>query len=49
MEQNYTRILEKVLLDPIFKILKCEFFTHFGSCFLTLYNVSTSQQKALVT
>ena len=29
--------LEKVLLDPIFMILKCEFFTHLnGSCFLKL-------------
>ena len=26
-------ILEKVLLDPIFIELKCELFTHFGSCF----------------
>ena len=41
--------LEKVLLDPIFMILKCEFFTHFGSCFLKLHDVSTSQLEALVT
>ena len=27
--------LEKVLLDAIFMILKCELFTHFGSCFET--------------
>ena len=41
--------LEKVLLDPIFMILKCELFTHFGSCFLKLHDVSTSQLEALVT
>ena len=27
--------LEKVLLDAIFMILKCELFAHFGSCFET--------------
>ena len=41
--------LEKVLLDPIFMILKCDFFTHFGSCFLKLHDVSTSHLEALVT
>ena len=43
------KVLEKVLLDPIFMILKCEFFTHFGTCFLKLHDVSTSQLEALVT
>ena len=38
--------LEKVLLDPIFVILECEFFTHVGSCFLKLHDVSTSQLEA---
>ena len=28
---NIVFSLEKVLLDPIFMILKCEYFTHFGS------------------
>ena len=41
--------LEKVLLNPIFTILKCELFTHFGSCFLKLHDVSTSQLEVLVT
>ena len=41
--------LEKVLLDPIFMILKCDFFTRFGSCFLKLHDVSTSHLEALVT
>ena len=44
-----THILEKVLLDPIFMILKCDFFTQFGSCFLKLHDVSTSHLEALVT
>ena len=42
-------VLEKVLLDPIFMILKCDFSTHFGSCFLKLHDVSTSHLEALVT
>ena len=46
---NNNMILEKVLLDPIFMILKCELFSHFGSCFLKLHGVSTSQLEALVT
>ena len=29
-------------------ILKCDFFTHFGSCFLKLHDVSTSHLEALV-
>ena len=29
--------------------LKCEFFTHFGSCFVKLHDVSTSHLEALVT
>ena len=41
--------LEKVLLDPIIMILKCDFFTHFGSCFLKLHDVSTSHLEALAT
>ena len=36
--------LEKVLLDPIFLILKCDFFTHFGSCFLKLHDVVKFQE-----
>ena len=43
------RYLEKGLLDPIFMILKCELFTHFGSCVLKLHDMSTSQLEALVT
>ena len=42
------KTLEKVLLDPIFMILRCELFTHFGSCFLKLHDMSTSQLEALV-
>ena len=30
-------------------ILKCDFFTHFGSFFLKLHDVSTSHLEALVT
>ena len=45
-DENSEAILEKVLLDPILMILKCELFTHFGSCFLKLYDVSTSQLEA---
>ena len=30
-------------------ILKCEFFTHFGSFVLKLHDVSTSHLEALVT
>ena len=28
--------------------LKCDFFTHFGSCFLKLHDVSISHLEALV-
>ena len=47
--QNMFLLLEKVLLDPIFMILKCDFFIHFGSFFLKLHDVSTSHLEALVT
>ena len=30
-------------------ILKCECFTHFGSCLLKLHDISTSQLDASVT
>ena len=42
-------IFQKVLLDPIFMILRCELFTHFGSCLLKRHDVSTSQLEAMVT
>ena len=38
-------ILEKELLDPIFMILKCELFTHFGSCLLKLHDVCRNVVK----
>ena len=29
--------------------MKCEFSTHFGSCFLKLHDISTSRLEALVS
>ena len=49
VKENNLPVLEKVLLDPIFMILKCDFFTHFGWFFLKLHDVSTSHLEALVT
>ena len=46
---NFCVTLEKVLSDPILMILKCDFFTHFGSCFLKLHDVLTSHLEAIVT
>ena len=54
---NYFKVLfrilfsfwKKVLLDPIFMILKCDLFTHFGSSFETNHDVSASQLEVLVT
>ena len=43
-------VLEKVLLDPIFMILKCDFFYSLWIVFfLKLHDVSTSHLEALVT
>ena len=41
---KHNQVLEKVLLDPIFMILRCEFFTHFGLCLLKLHDVSSRDQ-----
>ena len=41
--------LEKVLLDPIFMILKCEYYSLTLDRFVKLHDVSTSHLEALVT
>ena len=43
------KALEKVLLDPIFMILKCEYFHSLWIVFVKLHDVSTSHLEALVT